>query len=82
MATSYGLTTKMKAPEILAQTVAYFGPDGLGLRVTEQGPCCLHLEGGAGFVDLRVSETGPVEVELVLHELENHAVSFMRTIKK
>lgn len=82
MTTSYGLVTRMKVPDIFAKAIAYFGPEGLGLAVTEQGPCCLHLEGGGGFVDLRVSEDNPVEVELVLHELENHAARFMRTIKK
>ncbi len=82
MTTSYGLVTRMKVPDIFAKTIAYFGPGGLGLTLTEQGPCCLHLEGGGGFVDLRVSEGNPVEVELVLSELEYHAAPFMRIIKK
>jgi hypothetical protein len=85
MAKSYGVKTKLKADEIFSRTISYFGPGGLGLSVTEESPCCIRLEGGGGFVEVHVSSVSdgePTEVDLVLHEYEQHAIPFMRKIKK
>lgn len=82
MATRYGVQTKMKAGDVLKQTIAYFGPEGLGLQLTERTLTGVRLEGGGGFVEVRVRPGSPTDVDLVLHEWEQHAVRYMREINK
>lgn len=82
MATRYGLQTKMKAGDVLKQSIAYFGPEGLGLQVARRTLTGVRLEGSGGFVEVQVQAGKPTEVDLVIHEWEQHAVKFMRSIKK
>jgi hypothetical protein len=82
MATRYGVQTKMKAGDVLKATIAYFGPEGLGLQVTQRSLISVRLEGGGGFVEVSVRPGQPTDVDLALHEWEQHAATFMRKIKK
>jgi hypothetical protein len=82
MATRYGVQTKMKAGDVLRASVAYFGPEGLGLQVTQRTLVGVRLEGGGGFVEVHVRPGKPTDVDLVVHEWERHAAPFMHKIKK
>lgn len=76
----------MKAGDVLEETVAYFGPAGLGLQVTKRTLTSVRLEGGGGFVQVQVRvgepEPGTTDVDLVLDEWEQHALLFMKKIKQ
>lgn len=49
--------SNLGAGEVISRAVSFFGPDGLGLTVIEQGDCCARFEGGGGFVSVAVEET-------------------------
>jgi hypothetical protein len=82
MATRYGVETKMKAGYVLKETIAYFGPQGLGLKVTNRTLTSVRLEAGSSFVEVEVRVGKPTDVDIVLHEWEQQAVKFMKRIKK
>ncbi len=82
MATRYGTQTKMKAGDVLQETIAYFGPEGLGLHVTQRTLISIRLEGSGGFVEVTAHPGKPTDVDIVLHEWEQHAAKFMTKIKK
>ncbi len=80
MATRYGAATRMKAGDVLKQTVKYFGPEGLGLQVTSRTLTSVRLEGGGGFVEVQVRVGPQTDVDMVLHEWEAHASTFLQAI--
>jgi len=82
MATRYGVETKMRAGDVLKTTVAYFGPDGLGLHVTQRGLTGVRLELGTSYVEVHARPGRPTQVEIILHEWERNAPEFMGRIKK
>jgi hypothetical protein len=82
MATRYGVDTRMKVGDVLKTTVAYFGPDGLGLHVTQRGLTGVRLEEGTSYVQVHARPGKPTQVDIILHEWEHTAPEFMRKIKK
>ena len=82
MATRYGAETRMKAGDVLKEAVQYFGPEGLGLEVTSRTLTGVRLEGGGGYVEVQVHIGPPTEVDVVIHEWEAHASSFLRAIHR
>lgn len=82
MATRYGTETRMKAGDVLKQTVRYFGPEGLGLEVTSRTLTSVRLEGSGGYVEVLVRVGPRTEVDAVIHEWEAHASAFLREIHK
>jgi hypothetical protein len=72
----------MKAGDVLKAVVDYFGPEGLGLQVTQRTLIGVRLEGGGGFVQVSVHPGKPTDVDLVIHEWGAHTVTFMCKIKK
>ncbi|HSJ53607.1 MAG TPA: hypothetical protein VLC52_07630 [Anaerolineae bacterium] len=82
MATRYGAETRMKAGEVLKETVHFFGPEGLGLQVTSRTLTSVRLEGSGGYVEVQVRVGPRTEVDVVLHEWEAHAPAFLREIHK
>jgi len=76
----YGVKTKMSPEEIIQQAVEFFGKDGVGLEVTECGPCCAVFAGGGGHVSVTVSEGKGTEVELVTREWDYDVKRFVRQI--
>lgn len=82
MTTRYGVETKMKAGDVLKATVAYFGPRGLGLEITQRGLTGVRLEKGSGFVQVQARPGRPTEVEIIAHEWEHDTVAFMPKIAK
>ena len=49
-------STKLTLSEAIDKAIAYFGPGGLGLEVTEHAECCARLEGGGGYVYAQAEE--------------------------
>jgi hypothetical protein len=82
VATRYGTETRMKAGDVLKQTVRYFGPEGLGLQVTGRTLTSVRLEGSGGYVEVHVRVGPRTDVDLILHEWEAHAAAFLRKIRK
>ena len=46
----YEVTTKLSPQEAIAYAKDYFGPQGVGLEVTNEEGMCLILQGGGGHV--------------------------------
>jgi hypothetical protein len=75
---SYTLETKLSPERAIEQAVAYFGQDGLGLEVTEQGACCAGFVGGGGHVYVAVSAGPKTKVDLETREWDYDVKRFMR----
>jgi hypothetical protein len=77
----YGVETKLSAEEAIEKATAYFGEGGLGLTVVEQGPCCVHFEGGGGHVYVTAGageKTSTLDLET--REWDYHVKQFMREL--
>jgi len=60
---------------------AHFGEGGLGLDAAEQGPCCVHFEGGGGYVSVMAGEgESKTTVDLETREWDYHVRQFMRAV--
>jgi hypothetical protein len=78
------ISTKSKHPpeEVIKRAVKYFGPDGYGLKVEEEGECCASFEGGGGGV--RVTATAEKKgstVDVESREWDYQARAFLETIR-
>ena len=77
----YSVETKLDSDQVMEKAVAYFGPEGVGLQVTEQASCCAHFVGGGGHVHVTVVATEPrTTVELETREWDYDVKQFMHKI--
>ena len=76
----YGVTTKQSPEEVIRKAVAFFGKDGTGLEVIDQGRCCARFEGGGGYVSVTVTEEDGTRVELVTREWDYDVKKFVRQV--
>jgi hypothetical protein len=77
----YGVETKLSPEQAIEKAVAYFGEEGLGLEVTEQGPCCATFVGGGGHVRITATTGEPkTSIELVTREWDYDVKQFMRKV--
>jgi hypothetical protein len=85
----YGKESKLSPDKILEKAIEFFGPDGLGLEVKEQGEGCATFEGGGGHVFVQACEKGPAlrlrsgqgsEVDLETREWDYQVKQFMGKI--
>jgi len=77
----YSVETKLSSDQAIEKAVAYFGPGGVGLQVTEQASCCAHFEGGGGHVRVTVAAgERRTTVELETREWDYDVKQFMRKI--
>jgi len=51
-------TTKLSPEEAIKRAVKFFGPQGYGLTVKEEAPCCAEFEGGGGGVRATATAKG------------------------
>ena len=78
-----GTDTKLKPEEVIKKAVAFFGPGGYGLKVTQQSETCVTLEGGGGMVDISTSaDAKKTSVDIETREWEIQVKEFSRNIKK
>ena len=77
---SLGKESKLAPSVVIERAVAFFGPGGWGLEVTERGECCARFEGGGGHVSVQATarEKGKgSEVEVESREWEHAAKAFL-----
>jgi hypothetical protein len=73
--------TKLNPDKAISKAVAFFGPGGLGLKITDQSADHVHFEGGGGSVELNVcTEEKKTKVELVSQEWEYQVKEFVGLI--
>lgn len=63
-----------KGREILDDVERFFVDKGL--RTTEKGDCCIHMEGGGGYVRVDLVENGETEVTLESREWDYQVKQF------
>jgi hypothetical protein len=68
--------------EVIKRVIRFFGPKGLGLKITTEEADHVYLEGGGGFVEARVYK-GPKgsKLDVETREWESQAKDLMFTIK-
>ena len=76
----YSVETTLSPEETVQKAVAYFGEGGLGLDVTDRGPCCARFVGGGGHVLVTTNTGEKTTVELETREWDYDAKRFMRQI--
>ena len=75
---SYGKETKLKPDQVIEKAVQFFGPDGVGLEITDQGEACARFEGGGGHVSITCCEGEKhTQVSLESREWEYQAGQFV-----
>jgi hypothetical protein len=77
----YSLETKLSAETVRKEALAYFG-DRLGLKVTDDKDNALCLEGGGGYVTIRVCSGDKTSVEILTQEWDNAVTDFLTKIRK
>jgi hypothetical protein len=79
--TRYRVETRVKPEEAIAQAIAFFGGDGLGLEIKEQSVCCVNFEGAGGHVQVTASAGGTrTAVDVVSREWDRDVERFVRSI--
>jgi hypothetical protein len=73
-------SSKLTPAEAIDKAVAFFGPGGLALEVTERAEWCVRLEGGGGYVYVEAEEgengNGSL-VEVESREWDYHVKRFL-----
>ncbi len=75
--------TKLASAEVIRQAVDFFGPSGLGLKVTEQNDETVSFEGGGGgiAVEAAAGEKGKTNVDIASREWDFQAQQFIEKIR-
>ena len=75
---NYGKETRLTPAKVIGKAVRFFGPSGVGLGVTDQGPTCARFEGGGGYVAVSCCEGEKrTQVSVVSREWEFQAGEFV-----
>ena len=73
--------TKLSPEATIDKAVAFFGPKGYGLTVTEQNPTCVKFEGGGGRVEVTsYADDKRTSVEVVSEEWDTQTKEFLTNI--
>lgn len=74
--------TRRSPTEVIEQALKFFGPQGLGLTVVEQGDCCLRFTGGGGYVLVQVAlgKGGRTSVALETREWEYQMMRLLEEV--
>ena len=74
--------SRLAPEEAIKRAVAFFGPKGYGLSVSQQSPGCATFEGAGGEVEVTTCAEGKgSSVEVVSREWDEQAKEFINTIK-
>ena len=77
------ISTKLKPEEVIKKALGFFGPDGHGLKVTEQSDTCASFEGGGGGVEVTTcTDEKGTSVDLETREWEYQIQEFARMLKQ
>jgi hypothetical protein len=73
--------TRLSLNDAVKEIKSYFGEGGLGLKLEQDDPGCLHFEGGGGFVHAVIClSKGKTKIELESMEWEYQVKAFAGTI--
>jgi len=72
--------TKLEPEAVIKRALAFFGPDGYGLKIREQRAGYICLEGGGGLVEVSASAAKGSSVELVSREWDYQLKEFLNAI--
>jgi hypothetical protein len=75
--------SRQNIQQVLEQAVDYFGPDGVGLELTENGATSVRFQGGGGYVVVRAQrqqDSEMTEVEIESREWDYNAKRFLEEI--
>jgi len=75
--------SKLVPSKVIDKAVAFFGPRGWGLEVTDRAECCAHFEGGGGHVSVQATEKEKgkgSEVTVESREWEHAAKEFLAKV--
>ena len=76
-------SSRLTSSEAADEAVAFFGPGGLALEVTERAECYVRLEGGGGYVFAHAAEGkngNGSRVEVESREWEYHVKRFLEKV--
>jgi hypothetical protein len=74
--------SKLSPEEAVKRAVKFFGPEGYGLKVKEEAPCCVEFEGGGGGVAVSASAQGKgSRVDIESREWDYQVKEFIQKIK-
>ena len=74
--------SRLSPDKIANKAIAFFGPGGLGLKITEQSDACLTFTGGGGHVSVGLCRDGKLtKVNLISQEWESQVERFAEKIK-
>jgi len=75
--------SKLSPEEAVKRAVAFFGPGGLGMKVTEQSPTCAYFRGiGESYVNVTTCAEGKgSSIEVESREWDIEAKEFMGKIR-
>jgi len=74
--------SKLSPEEAIKSAVKFFGPQGYGLKVKEEDPCCVEFEGAGGGVAVSASAQGTgSKVNLESREWDYQVKEFIGKIK-
>ena len=75
-------STKLDRDEVIKRAVAFFGPTGYGLEVTEEATGCASFKGGGGGVEVIANFEGEkTTVDLTSREWDYQVKEFLDKIK-
>jgi hypothetical protein len=78
-----GKESKLVPAEVIKKAVAFFGSDGVGLKLVNQDTCCARFEGAGGYVYVQaadIDDQGGSDVAVEGREWEHQIKQFMGQI--
>jgi hypothetical protein len=51
-----GKDSNLVSAEVVNRAIDYFGPAGIGLKIVDQGACCVRFEGSGGHVFVQTAD--------------------------
>ncbi len=78
----YEKETRRSPDEVMERALKFFGPQGLGMTVEEQGDCCLYFSGGGGYVQVQLAraEKNRTLVTVESREWDYQALRFLEKV--
>lgn len=78
-----GKKTKLTPEEVIAKSIKFFGPGGVGLNIVTEERCCARFEGGGGYVSVQVTEVDgdkEIDVNVLGREFDYHIEKFVKKL--
>jgi hypothetical protein len=79
----YGKETRLHPGKVVDKAKSFFGQDGLGLEITDEGEGCIRFEGGGGYVSVvccNAKAKKRTDVDLEAREWEYQVKEFIELL--